>query len=224
VQVNYDPGSYGDSTMSDDLGDYLRQCRERFGKAPRELEPAEREYFKVRPSIFTRCVLLLTFDKLRMVLRDHDVLRDHGRVVWGCIVQANQDLFHPANRSTLPANLLYSTDRFYDDAVEELQALAAGLFDLKGTSQDDRELQRFANAISNEMARTMKLQVPEDITDGRRVYFTTALIHPPHLPEGYLAQGFFPLVICPDKTEAVMILPARFWSKEFREAWAADEE
>jgi hypothetical protein len=209
--------------MSSELGEYLQQCRKRFGKPPRKLEPSEKEYIKLRLSFFMRCILLLTFDKLRMVLRNQDILRDHGRVVWGCIVQANQDLFHPANRSTLPANLLYSPDRFYDDEVEELQALAMGLFGLKGTAQDDPELKRFANAITDEMARTMRLDLPESITDGRRVYFTTTLIHPQHLPEGYLANGFFPLVICPEKTEAVMILPARFWPKEFREAWADAE-
>jgi hypothetical protein len=205
------------------LGEYLRECRQCFGKPPRELEPDQREYFKLRPSLFMRIVFTLTFDRLRMVLRDQDILRDQGRVVWGCIVQANSDLFHPANRSTLPANLLYSADRFYDDQVEELQGLAMGLFELKGTRQDDPELKRFANAITNEMARTMRLELPEAIAEGRRVYFTTTLIHPPHLPGGYLANGFFPLVICPEKTEAVMILPAKFWPKEFREVWASND-
>jgi hypothetical protein len=42
------------------------------------------------------------------------------------------------------------------------------------------------------------------------------------LSGGYLATEFFPLVICPEKTDAVMILPARSWPEELCEFWAGE--
>jgi hypothetical protein len=223
----YRPGqgkSRRGETMASDSGiDLIDACRERLGPTPRDLPAAERQGFRLQPSLFMRCILWLTFDKLRVVLRDQDLLRDHGQVVWGQIVQANNALFSPGNRQTLPANVLYSTDAYYDDNVEELEGLAHGMFELKGTVPKDPELRRFAQAISDEMARTMRLEFPESLCEGRQVIFTTCLIHPPHLPGGYLARGFFPLLICPKRTDAVMILPARYWPRVLRRIWTEQE-
>lgn len=209
--------------MTNEPGAVLDKCRERFGRAPRELDADEQAYCRLQPSFFMRLVFFLTFDKLRLVTRDQERLRDHGWVVWGALVQANEVLFNPSNRQTLPANVIYSTDAFYDDEPDLLQDLASGLFELKGTDPDDEELERFANAVTDELARNMKLRLPASICEGRKVYFTTCLIHPPHLPGGYLAQGVFPLLICPEQTDAVMILPSRYWPRDLRERWMSDE-
>jgi len=50
----------------------------------------------------------------------------------------------------------------------------------------------------------------------------TGSIQPSHLPAGHLASGFFPLLICPEKTEAVMVLPCPYWPEELREAWGEE--
>lgn len=170
-----------------------------------------------------RLVFLVKRDKLRIVLRDQFILRDHGRVVWGFLVQANQFLFDPSNRLVLPANVIYSPDPYFDNRVPLLQDAARGLFDLKGTSPNDAELETFAKAITDERARTMRLALPRSLCQGRDAYFTTCLIQPAHLPGGYLASGFFPLLICPEETEAVMILPARYWSEGLYNVWTGEE-
>ncbi len=171
-----------------------------------------------------RVVFWLSGDKLRTILRDQDILRDHGRVVWGFLVQANQLLFDPRNRLVLPANVIYSPEAYFDDQAPELQAVAQGLFQLKGTAPNDDELERFAAAVTDELARTMRLALPRSLCSGQEAYFTTCLIQPSHLPGGRLASGYFPLVICPEKTEAVMILPVRYWPEELRDGWAEQEE
>ena len=86
--------------------------------------------------------------------------RDHGRVVWGFLVQANQVLFDPSNSGVRPAVLLYSPDTYFDDNVEVLAELAAGLFELKGSSTGNPEIDQFVSAITNEMARTDRLPLP----------------------------------------------------------------
>jgi hypothetical protein len=203
------------------LRDLLQRCRESLGPAPRTLRRGEQQEFRLRPSFLTRLIFLVTGDKLRTVLRDQHLLRDRGRVVWGFLVQANQVLFDPGNRQVLPANVIYSPDPWFDDRAPFLEEVARGLFGLKGTSPGDAELERFAEAITDELVRTMRLALPRSLCEGREAYFTTCLIQPSHLPGGCLAAGSFPLVICPEKTEAVMILPARYWPEELCVVWSA---
>ena len=133
-------------------------------------------------------------------------------------------MFDPDNRRTLPGNLIYSPDTYFDDRLPQLRQVASGLFELKGTAPGDKELRKFARAITDEMARTMRLPLPRSLSQGREVYFTTCLIQPSHLPDGFLAAGYFPLLICPEETDVVMILPERYWPDELREVWATEEE
>jgi hypothetical protein len=185
--------------MAAGMGELLQKCRERFGSAPRELREEERDYFRLRPSLLMRLLFLVTWDKLRTVLRDQGCLRDHGRVVWGHLVQANEALFNPGSAQVLPAQVIYSPDKYFDDQVQLLQAIAQGLFDLKGTRPKNPELKRFAAAITNEVTRIMRLAIPRALCEDRKVFLTTCLIEPLHLPGAYLASGLFPLVICPEK-------------------------
>jgi hypothetical protein len=202
-----------------DFAEMINKCRNSFGVAPRRLSAEDARAFKLNPSLMMRLLMFLTGDKLRSVLREQHILRDQGRLVWGALVQANQILFDPRNRMVLPANVIYSPDAHFDGRVEVLQELASGIFDLKGSSADD-EMEQFARAVTNETARTMRLPLPRSLCEGKEAYFTTCLIQPAHLPGGCLAAGFFPLVICPEKTDAVMILPASYWPKQLRDAWA----
>jgi hypothetical protein len=205
------------------FGEFLQRCRESLGSPPRTLDREEQRYFRLQPSFLMRFVFLSRLDNLRMVARDQYLLRDHGRVVWGFLVQANEVLFDPRNRQVLPANVIYSPDTYFDDRVALLQGVAGGLFQLKGTSPGDEELEKFATAITNEVARTMRLPLPRPLCQGKEVYFTTCLIQPSHLPGGYLASGFFPIVICPEETDAVLILPARYWPNELCQVWTLGE-
>jgi hypothetical protein len=201
------------------MGEVIRRSRQNLGPPPRELPREERQAFRLRPSLLMSALFLLRGDKLRIVLRDQGLLRDGGRVVWGSLVQANNILFDPANRQTLPANVIYSPDHYFDGRVSVLQRIAHQIFELKGTSPADKELKKFARAITDELLRTMRLPLPRSLSEDREVYFTTCLIQPSHLPEGYLATGYFPLVIYPEQTDAVMILPSDYWPDELCESW-----
>ena len=87
--------SRGEDDSVASLGDMIRACRERFGEPPRRMSRDEQEAFQIEVSWFYMAVLNVTGDDLRLILRHQDVLRDSGRVVWGCLVQANNA---PSNR------------------------------------------------------------------------------------------------------------------------------
>jgi hypothetical protein len=176
--------------------------------------------FRLRPTLLMRLALLIASDELKIIFRDQDLLRDGGRVVWGFTVQANSELFEPSNRTPLPAAVLYSPDPAFDERPDVLQSVAEGLFDLKGTTPDNPELAQFAAAITDEYARTMRLQLPPVLCAGRAAYMTSCIIQPSHLPGGYLAAPFYPLVIFPERTVATMMLPCQYWPAELLQAWS----
>ena len=186
---------------------------------PEKWEQSGRESFNIHLSFLTRARLIIFGDKLRQILREQNCLRDQGRIVWGVLVQANNALFDPNNRQTLPANLIFSPDNHFDDSLPTLQQLARRIADLREASPANAQVKQLALAVSNKTLRTMRLQVPPVLCHDRQVFFTTCLIHPPHLPAHFLGASFFPLVICPEKTEAVMILPSTYWPEQLRESW-----
>lgn len=209
--------------MADTNDALLHQCRINLGPAPREVSRAERNYFNIGLSFFMRSLLFLTGDKLQVILRAQTILRDQGRVVWGALLQANQRLFDPANRRTLPANLLYSPDSYFDENLPTLQELASEINQLKDTMPGNAQLKQLVLALSNKTLRTMRLRIPGAMCQAKEVFFTTCLIHPPHLPSGYLAASFFPIVICPERTEAVMILPSHYWPEAMCKLWLNED-
>ena len=197
----------------------LKQCRDCLGSSPRACGAEEGRYVRLQVSWFTRIIWWMIADKMRLCLRDQGMLRDQGRVVWGVLVQGNSALFKPGGDQALPASVIYSPDKDFDNRVPRLLGLSSALVKLKGTSPRHVQLAQFAAAITDETARTMRLALPDAVREGKEIFLTTCLIEPAHLPGGCLKESFFPLLICPEKTDAVMILPMQYWPEEFPEMW-----
>ena len=59
-------------------------------------------------------------------------------------------------------------------------------------------------------------------TGGWPVYFSTTMFHRKFLPGGRLERlrgGFFPAVICPERTALNMVLPLRYWDPSLVARW-----
>lgn len=181
----------------------------------------ERQYFRLRPSFLKRFLLWLNLDHLRIVLRDQHYLRDRGDVVWGYLVRADERLLSPRNRRILAAEVIYSPDTSFDDRVPVLHGAASRLAQLIESPPADEELEAFARVIREEQVAARRLPLPPSLGDGRDLFFARCLVQPSHLPGGCLANGLFPLVICPEKTDAVMILPERYWPDALRASFVA---
>jgi hypothetical protein len=193
----------------------IRSCRERFGDAPREFRTGDR--ITLDPEL--ERAFVESNDGLLRILQDQDALLTRGRVVWGQLVQANQILFNPQNRLTCPANAIYSTDPFFDGRLALLGSMAGGLYAQKGSKRANRELQGFVDAVTNEMARVLRREMPRSYTGGRPVCFATCFIQPAHLPHGYLNRSSFPVIVNPEETPTMMLLPARYWPPDLVSHW-----
>lgn len=153
--------------------------------------------------------------------RDQEILLTRGDVVFAHLIQANSLLFQPGDNDA-PAAIVFSSDRYYDDHVDELLTLGHAMFDLKGKTHDDPELERFAKAITDEVSALFNFKLPEKITDGRKVYYSTIVVHRKHLPTKYLKTGWFPVLVQPETTEACMILPSKYWAPNLVKSWSLD--
>ncbi len=143
-------------------------------------------------------------DPLMTQLQQLAHLYQRGRVVWGCLVQANSQLFevHP---DSSPAEVIY--DPSGRTPPEVLHQLARRLFSLKKNRDDaPRQLAEYGEHLENEISRLFT----ELTIDHQHIRAATTFIWRLHLPNGILSMPFFPVLIS-DKTPAITILPALYW-------------
>jgi hypothetical protein len=178
---------------------------------PRRPGPLERLYLRVRPPRWCKT------DDLMLVYGDREKLLGEGTIVPAVLVQGNVVLFG-RGADDAPANVLYTTDREAEQAVPRMLAVAQRLFSLKNTKPEDADEARFARMVSYELGRDFRVTVPESLSGGLDLTYTTIMVHRKHLPDGRLVAPYFPLLIHPE-SRAAMILPARYWPDEFVEEW-----
>jgi hypothetical protein len=185
----------------------LRESQGRFGDPPRSLSLKEKMRFRIWPPLWC----LRAFDPLLRIYADQNKLRDRGRIVWGHIVQANRLLFQPGEH-TSPAGIIYEPGPPGADSPARLAPIAQAIFDLKGRRYQDQELDECARRVTNERSRFFAVPVPMRLTGGRSVLFSVIMVHRKHLPRGYLDNPFVPVLINPEETPTVMILPHDYWA------------
>ena len=171
----------------------------------------ERLYQRVRAPRWCRT------DDLSAVFRDQGKLLREGNIVPAVLVQATALLFE-RGADDAPANVIYTTDSDAEQPVARMLEVARKIFSLKDTKPDDADEARFARMVSYELGRDFRVTVPEKLSGGLDLTYTTIMVHRRHLPEGRLAVPYFPLLIHPE-SRASMILPARYWPDDFLDEW-----
>lgn len=149
-------------------------------------------------------------EALKKIYKEYKILYDEGEVYLSYLIQANQMLFEKGYFDH-PACILYSTDKYYDDNIEEIGELAKKLYSYKGKEDVSDSVKTFTDAITDELTRLMNVKLPYELTDGRDVYYTTIMVHRNHIPDGYIKYNEIPVLANPDKTDVVIILPKHYW-------------
>lgn len=145
-------------------------------------------------------------------------LYKEGRIVMAHIVQANRMLFSDDNPNSCPAEIVYDVKG--ESSIDELAEIAHKLFQLKHTTPDDPELRKYAEHLTNENTQLFN-NVPKVLTD-KDLVTTTMFIWRPHLPNGVLSLGYFPILISDNCQGIATVLPTRFWQdSELYQDWIA---
>jgi hypothetical protein len=202
--------------MTPNWREIIEECRRNVGPRPRQLSKDEAAAFQFRFSFVVRFLNWFNPDKLMLIPKLQTVLRDRGRVVWGHLVFANDKLWKKGGTETLPAYLVYSTSDQVDGSPEILVDTVQAIHE-----PTDAEVAQLYKTLNEGLVHPMRQVMPPRISSGVNVYLTTCWIPPSHLPSGFLTNSLLPILIHPDETEAVVILPSRYWAKDLVALWSA---
>lgn len=159
-------------------------------------------------------------DPMSEIYSKKSLLLQHGEIVYAHLVQANTILFKRFPPFDYPAQIVYSTEPYFMKQPEVLQDIAWEIYNHKGQALDTvpDEWKEVTRVITDEYDRSdfkFSLNV-----DGQTVEYNLipTMIYRKLLPKGKLCGNLLPVLTIPD-CKQVLILPKKYWTKEFTEAW-----
>lgn len=163
-------------------------------------------------------------EELSKLYTEKLTLLEQGKVYYASLLQANVKLFSRFPPFDYPAQIIYSASAAIDEVPEALGELAKTLFSYKySKAAPPEEWREIVENIRNEKDRTA-FCIDGFVEDARfTAKIQTIMVFRKHLPTHILKSGVIPVIACPEKCNSVLILPSEFWTKEFKEAWLADE-
>jgi hypothetical protein len=204
---------------------WLAECRNSFGKAPRSFDGATEKRLLVNPPWITK---LYFRDPLAQLVQNstlRNVFRN-GTVVWGYVIQANAELFEPSPSAESytfdrPGEIVFSPLGGGAVTPQELEPVASRLAGLRDAKKLNAELQSWADYLLAETTRVVGKPVPSRIASGNRYFVSTTLFRRSHLPGGVLCSPALPIVVAPQQPYFAMALPQDFWSVAMLNWWFA---
>jgi hypothetical protein len=201
--------------MSDSAIEMIRNTRLRFGEPPRQFPKNEQSYLGLTAPSWCDAKT----DALYEVYRHREMLLSEGRVVWGHLVQANDQIFKPGPHD-LPGDCVYCPDFHTHDDLVRLGDLSGKLFDLKGKG-DTPDEKAFGKQLAAETERFVRYPVPKSLAKGSPLFVSSLMIPRKHLPAGALTHSYFPILVHAD-TQAILIVPARYWDPDLFNHWMSE--
>lgn len=189
----------------------------------KELIQMNREYdgkrmgnlFLMQPSwLYSRNAMSAVFREKKKLLRE-------GTVCYAHIVQANTILFRTLPPADCPASILYSTDPVEADL---LAALSWKIFSYKNQKQEQipEQWQELARIVTNEYDYShIRFQL-ENECQLLHFHFQPIMVFRKLLPGRKLSGSLLPVLTHPE-CEAVLILPHKYWTEEFKQKWLRGE-
>ena len=195
-----------------DPGDIINGCRLRLGTPPREnIAGQQIKFIMARPE-WTKESNAETFARLYEI---QSKVLINGKIVWGSIVQAHEDLFKGTGEQ-LPASIVYSFDESIDSQPKKLDNISEKIFNVKSNNADP-ELKAFAEMLADENTISLKVKVPASISDGLDCYLGFVMIEPDYLPKNKLSKRLLPIIAMPDEYDTALLLPSKFWDSRLAE-------
>jgi hypothetical protein len=192
----------------------LATCRSDLGPAPRSYGLWDRlTYLRInRPAWAAKDPLGNYFDNRDSLLRD-------GVVVWGHLVQANQQLFSPGPNDC-PGEVVLCPDPKIVVDPAALQEVSRRIGRLKGTTPADAALAKIAHHLTNERTRVFGLPVPKSVSPTFPAVLCTIFFQRKHLPTGKLTGSLFPMLVMPQPPRYAMVVPGRYWPAALADFWS----
>ena len=163
-------------------------------------------------------------DPMSSVFQEKAHLLQYGTVCFAHIVQANTILFGRIPNVDCPAHIVYTLDPCAAQEPGILRELARQLYQYKYMPPEkipDR-WRETARVIADEYDRTGFTFPVEHQGKTVQMHMIPTMIFRKLLPKRMLCGGYLPILAC-DDCKAVMVLPRRYWSKDFKQSWVRGE-
>jgi hypothetical protein len=200
---------------------YLKECRKRLGPTPRSFTP---EVIREIRGRYNPLLSTHPWDSLMRTFFDQAKLREHGEVVWGEVLQANDFLFAPGLKGeSHPATIIHATPKLNDPApLTQIGVRIKSLANVPGKDPDSKA----ALAMMHPSRRKFWTPVPASLAGGHEVYCSDILIFRKLLPEqpkgATLQKLILPIFVAREQTKIVMQVPSKFWPEEFVSFWESE--
>ncbi|BBM82302.1 hypothetical protein [Candidatus Uabimicrobium amorphum] len=157
-------------------------------------------------------------DDLKTFFSAYENLLQNGVVVWGHLIQANFELYS-SGKCDRPGEVVYCKNPLLRCDVGRLEWIAAEIFNLKGTTPEDPSLKEIADYLTDGYIRVFGLPVPPAISRKDIYQISTVYFARHHLPNKKLSGSVFPVIIDKDNPRVAMVLPHKYWPRDFLDHW-----
>ncbi len=159
-------------------------------------------------------------DPMSSIYEEKSILLQKGTIIYASLVQANTLLFKRFPPYNCPAQIIYSTNSFFDPDTVKLYTIASYLYSYKNQPESDIPdgLKEIAKVITDERDRTdftFSWNINGKLTEFRML---PTMIYRKLLPKGKLCGNLFPILTAPECNQ-ILILPKQYWTKNFTQAW-----
>ncbi|MES3021460.1 MAG: hypothetical protein V4857_07720 [Pseudomonadota bacterium] len=195
--------------------DILKQLAKSIGSAPRKFNFIDKlTWFKQDLPEWD-----WQSDDIRHSVENWRKVFEQGRLTWGHIVQVNRLMFEESD-ANCPGEVLIWHDRSAFN-LRTFAAAAAGLYDLKGTSDElgDADEKAFAEQLEDELIRGYGTRIPARLAHGFDLRASTIFFQRRHIPNRVITGSLFPILYLEESPMVAVMVPHRFWPKELLEAW-----
>ncbi len=168
-------------------------------------------------------------DDLYSIYKDKKILLTQGQIYYAQLIQANSLLFKSIPQFDCPASFIYSTDSIMEENPLIMQDIASSIYYYKDKPIEEIPVESLSETFI-EIVRVIRdeydrSKIPFSISydDGSNIdmIFQSLIVFRKHLPfpKRTLKGSVIPIIACPDKCFSIMILPKKYWSKNFMRAW-----
>jgi Fe-S cluster assembly iron-binding protein IscA len=190
----------------------LQEVRDRLGPTPRPFGPGKKSWHRAPiPPGFPRD------DELLEVYQKQEMLMREGKVCWGALVQANNQLYHPG-LGDHPGTAVFCDHPEIENDPDILADIARSLFRLRKADVVDGEERSYALILKDAQRRAMSVKIPKTQARGLPILSSGIMIFRDHLPSRFLADTLFPM-LTHYTTSVVLMVPHPYWADALVRRW-----
>jgi hypothetical protein len=159
-----------------------------------------------------------TDDPLHRVVTDAPKLLKTCRVVWGAVVQSNNQLADPKYQNVIaPVEVVYDPAGRVDRM--DLYAIAQRLNELKNEPQTDPALNEYAQHLRAETTRIFGWRTPASLYPYELEASTTNAGAEHNFPSALLVNPLIPLMVSDECPGSVLFAPWQLWPSDVFHEW-----